>query len=98
MLEDFEFEMPDSDGSHVVLYGEEQEITIEGTHLYYREGDYLQKYEDGELYADWSLTCFYEDREHPEQYLYIEQDPPETAMHNLRNILSGGTDNAENTL
>ena len=85
--EEYEFEMPDSDGSHVVLMGPEKEVDIAGTHLYYREGEYLQIDDDGGTLPDWSLTCFYEDKEHPENYLYIEQDPPETAMHNLTHIL-----------
>lgn len=86
-MEEFEFEMPNGDGSRIVLYGPENEVTIENIHLYYREGDYFQIDDNGELYADWCLTLFYEDKEHPEKYLYLEQDPPETAMHNLRNIL-----------
>lgn len=82
-----EFEVPDGDGSHIVLYGSEGEITIENIHLYYREGDYYQIDDNGELYADWSLTLFYEDQDHPEEYFYLEQDPPETAIYNLKNIL-----------
>ena len=85
--EEYGFEMPDGDGSRVVLQGPEKEIDIADVHLYYREGVYLQKYEDGELYADWGLTCFYEDNSRPEKYLYIEQDSPEISMHNLKHML-----------
>lgn len=86
-LNEIEFEVPDSDGSHVVLYGVEKEIELCGVHLYYREGEYYQIQEDGNLCADWCLTWFYENRNCPEEYFYFEQDPPETAIHNLRNIL-----------
>ena len=86
--EEYEFEGKNSDGSHIVLYGPEHEITISNTHLYYREGEYYQVYEDGNLYADWSLTLFYEDRNCPEEYFYFEQDPPETAIYNLKHILT----------
>lgn len=85
--EEFEFEVEDGDGSHIVLYGPIEEVIIEGIHLYYREGDYYQIDDDGELYADWSLTLFYQDIDHPEEYFYFEQDPPETAIHNLTYII-----------
>lgn len=83
----YEFEVPNSDGSRIALYDPEKEVTIQGVHLYYREGDYYQIDDDGDFYADWSLTLFYKDREHPEDYFYLEQDPPETAMYNLSNML-----------
>lgn len=76
------------DDSLVILYDPENTITvINGTKLYYREGVWCEKDETGEFMPDWSLTWFYTDKHNPEDYYYYEQDPPETAIHNLNNIL-----------
>ena len=83
--EEIQIEM--EDGSAVVLYGEEHEVVIAGEIVHYREGVWLERGDDGELYPDWDLTWFYKDTDHPQEYIYYEQDPPEVALHNLRRIL-----------
>ncbi len=76
------------DGSLVSLDIEEYEVTIGGNDLYYREGVWCERDEDtGEWMPDWDLTWFYKDPENPADYFYFEQDPPETAIHNLRYYL-----------
>ena len=75
------------DNSLVCLDDIEHETNIYGQHVYYREGVWCEKY-DGEFMPDWSLTWFYTDQNHPENYLYYEQDPPDTAIHNLKNYIA----------
>ena len=76
------------DDSIVCLEGEEVEVTVCGEKTYYREGTWCEKNDDGDFEPDWSLTWFYKDKDNPQDYFYYEQDPPETAIYNLRNILS----------
>ena len=56
-------------------------IIVEGTCCYYneKENDYI---------PDWSLTAVFENVENESDfdynnYLYVEQDPPYTALHNF---------------
>ena len=76
------------DNSLVVLEGAEGEVDIAGMHLYYREGAWYERGDDGEFYPDWGLTWFYKNPEHPEDYFYYEQDAPVVAIHNLISALS----------
>ena len=78
------------DDSLVILEGEEHEVDISDMHLFYREGVWCEKY-DGEWMPDWCLTWFYDDQDNPADYIFFEQDPPETAIHNLRHILNEHT-------
>ena len=76
-------------GAQVVLEGPQAQITINGLGtVYVREGTWMEKGEDGEFYPDFSLTWFYKDEEHPEDYLYYEQDPPEVAVYNLTRAMA----------
>jgi len=85
IVDEIVFEM---DGSLVSLDIEEYEASINGDTLYYREGVWCERDEEtGEWMPDWDLTWFYKDPENPEEYFYFEQDPPETALHNLRYYL-----------
>ena len=74
------------DDSLVCLDEDEYIVNIDGRTIYYREGVWCERY-DGEMMPDWSLTWFYEDPDNPEDYFYYEQDPPETAIHNLKRII-----------
>ncbi len=76
------------ENSAVILDGTEHSVTIHDQKVYYREGTWCERDDDGELMPDWGLTWFYTNKEHPENYLYYEQDPPETAIHNLTSILA----------
>jgi len=73
--------------SMVELYGPEMRTPVNGETVYFREGSWLEKDENGEYYADWNLTWFYKDKEHPENYLYFEQDSWPTALYNMQGIL-----------
>ena len=32
---------------------------------------------------DWNVTWLYRDKDNPEEYMYYEQDPIDTAVHNF---------------
>lgn len=76
-----------------------QPYYIEDLKLLVIEGTYCN-YEDGEYMPDWSLTLIYSwdaDRDTFEQddaaaYVYFEQDPPLTALHNYLWALSQKAD------
>ncbi len=59
-------------------------IFVEGTYCSFDE-------ETGECEPDWSLTLIYDnvpdDEFDVQKYVYFEQDPPETAIHNFLNII-----------
>lgn len=58
--------------------------TSNGT-LYVAEGVWCEKNKDDEFYPDWALTWVWEDKEHPEKYLYFEQDGILISLYNLFN-------------
>lgn len=81
------------EGALIVLDGSLRDETIGGRRIFYREGFWCVKNEEGKYEPDWSLTCFFDDPAHPERFIYFEQDPPEIAIRNLKTIikLTGGT-------
>lgn len=87
-------EIPVED-SLVILEGEIGKTTICGIELYYREGLWCEKDDDGEFMPDWDLTWFYFDKDNPSDFVYFEQDPPETAIYNLSRILSDRPEDVE---
>lgn len=71
------------DVDHAIEIEEEPALIEAGFDLY--EGTYYQRYEDGEMYPDWSLTVLCEHGADPKNYLYYEQDGPEITLHNYLN-------------
>ena len=76
--------------SLVVLYGPQYRGSVNKTMLSYREGVWCEKTETGEWMPDWNLTWFWKTGDMPENYFYYEQDPPETALHNLMRTMAAG--------
>ncbi len=75
-----EFEI---DGSLVILEGPIGKITVNGTEMLIREGIWCEMDEEGEYQPDWALTWIYTDPVKPQDYVYFEQDPMETALYNF---------------
>lgn len=74
------------DGALIELYGPEMKTVVNGKTVFYKEGTWCEYDEDADEYqADFCLTWFYEDSEHPENYLYFESDTPEVALYNFTN-------------
>ena len=73
---------------HVELYGEEKSISINEETIYYREGLWLEKTDDGTYEQDDSIVWFYKDRTYPEDYVYFENGTVEAAVRNFINIHS----------
>ena len=48
--------------------------------LWFREGVAMQRYEDGEMMADFDVTIYFDEYEN---VLYWEQDPPHVALYNF---------------
>ena len=85
MEENRTFELGDS---LVELYSPVKVLNLDQT-IYVCEGTWYEKDEDGEFQPDWSLTWFFTDLEHPEDYLYFEQDDPDAALHNFMRLYNG---------
>ena len=63
---------------------------VENMGILVAEGVYMAYDENArEGYPDWSVTVIYEDVKDeefdPQKYIYFEQDPPSTAIHNFLN-------------
>ena len=69
----------------IIAYAPAYRVTDKG--LIFMEGVYCTRSElTGEVEPDWSLTLIYADVSDeefdPQRWIYFEQDPPQTAIHN----------------
>ena len=71
------------DGSLVELDGPVYKLFLKDSSYFVREGTWFEKDDNGEFQPDWSLTWIYEDKDYPENYIYYEQDPKDTAVYNF---------------
>jgi hypothetical protein len=75
---------------YIIEIEEEPALTEAGFDLY--EGTFYQRYDDGEMYPDWSLTLLCKEGDNPHNYLYFEQDGPEITLHNYLNSTKRNND------
>ena len=88
--EPVEIEMDDA---LVLLEGPEKSSIICGVEVFYREGCWCERDEETEEFIpDWSLTWFYIGEGNCTNYVYFEQDPPETALHNFSYALNNNAE------
>lgn len=76
------------DLSKVILEGSLWKLNFLDTSVFIREGTFCARYNDPEageetVDPDWNVTWFYRDKDNPEEYMYYEQDPIDTAVHNF---------------
>ena len=71
------------DDSLVELSGSVHKLILAGQSYFIREGTWFEKDDNGEFQPDWSLTWIYKDKDNPEDYVYYEQDPKDTAVYNF---------------
>ena len=67
----------------VILYKPFLEFKNNSGTYYAADGIYCSHNDFGSFDADWSLTWIWENKEHPENYLYYEQDDILISLHNL---------------
>ena len=109
MVENFELQCieremaPDwidvDDLSKVILEGPLWKLYFLDTSIFIREGTFCARYNDPEtgeeiVEPDWDVTWFYRDKDCPEEHMYYEQDPIDTAVHNFLNLFGGKRDEA----
>lgn len=66
----------------IIKFGDERHT------FYAAEGVYCIPDEEGGYMPDWSLTWIWSDLENPDEHVYFEQDPIETALHNFGHVAS----------
>ena len=79
---DEEIEIP-LNGDLVVLHKPFLKVYGDKETFYVAEGTYCNKNDKGFFEADWSLTWVWTVENHPEQWLYYEQDGILVTLHNL---------------
>lgn len=73
--------------SLVELAGPIYKLILSGESYFIREGTWLEKDDNGDFQPDWSLTWIYKDKDNPEDYVYYEQDPKDTAVYNFLKVI-----------
>ena len=77
------------ENSQVYLDGPTYLLQTEKGIVYYREGTWYEKDAlTGEFEPDFTVTWFYQDQNHPENYLYWESDTAASAVYNLTRALN----------